>query len=246
MSTDVPQILVIDDDPVSRELLLLLLKRQGHQVTTADSGGHALQLLKEHDTAIPQVILADLQMPGISGAKLADALRETCGDTPILIAMSASSPDQAASRGYDAFLLKPFTIDEFAALTVGYRSVHSPAEQPTSHEASILDHAIYQKLSDAMKPEQLKKLFTLCLEDVKKRISTMHTAAADGDDASYRREAHAIKGGSGMVGATELQRLASTMEINGLAANHVATLTEIVLACERLERMLNARKAATV
>jgi HPt (histidine-containing phosphotransfer) domain-containing protein len=69
----------------------------------------------------------------------------------------------------------------------------------------------------------------------------MRQSASEGDDDSYRKEAHAIKGGCGMVGALELQRLATSMEERGLGdANHVASLDEFMLACERVRRILIA------
>jgi HPt (histidine-containing phosphotransfer) domain-containing protein len=71
----------------------------------------------------------------------------------------------------------------------------------------------------------------------------MERAASQGDDAAYRREAHAIKGGCGMVGAKELQKLATSMEEQGIdATNHVATHEEFVLAVERLRRILVAHE----
>ncbi len=70
----------------------------------------------------------------------------------------------------------------------------------------------------------------------------MRQAASDGDDAAYKREAHAIKGGCGMVGALELQTLATSMEKDGLSDDHVASLKEFIVACERLRDMLIARE----
>jgi HPt (histidine-containing phosphotransfer) domain-containing protein len=70
----------------------------------------------------------------------------------------------------------------------------------------------------------------------------MRQAAFDGDDAAYKREAHAIKGGCGMVGALELQTLATSMERRGLSDDHVASLKEFMVACKRLRGMLIARE----
>ncbi len=243
MSIDAKSILVIDDDQVSRELLLLLLRRQGHRVTAAQSGAEALEYLRAPETTLPGVIMADLHMPGISGEHLARALRELCGSNPVLVAISGSSPDEAVAREYDAFLLKPFTMEQFA-YAIARRS--PGATQDPLTEPIVLDQSVYDKLAASMSRNQLNQLYNLCLDDARKRIAAMHQAASLGDDASYRQQAHAIKGGCGMVGAVELQRLASTMENNGLAANHVATLHEFPLACERLRGMLNAHETAIV
>jgi HPt (histidine-containing phosphotransfer) domain-containing protein len=70
----------------------------------------------------------------------------------------------------------------------------------------------------------------------------MRQAAANGDDATYKREAHTVKGGCGMVGALEMQTLATSMEKRGLSDDHVASLQQFAVACERLRGMLIARE----
>ena len=67
------------------------------------------------------------------------------------------------------------------------------------------------------------------------------------DGATFIREAHAIKGGCGMLGATELHGMAAELEKNGLDAGttegtqEVNSLDELSAACDRLERMLGSR-----
>ena len=100
---------------------------------------------------------------------------------------------------------------------------------------------MYRKFASSMPPPQLEKLYTLCLNDAETRLTTMQQAAADGNDAAYKAEAHAVKGGCGMVGALELQTLATSMEKHGLSDDHVASLKEFTVACERLRGMLIAR-----
>lgn len=245
MALDQTLVLVVDDDLVSRELLSLLLTHHEYTAKAVASGAQALEYLQTCRDALPRAILADLQMPGISGATLAKALREVCGAGTVLVAISGSSPDEAVCRNYDAFLLKPFTIDEFMAV-IANRGVTNSAPPATSEEVPALNPEVYAKLSASMSPQKLEQLFTLCLEDIAGRIVSMREAASAGNETLYKREAHAIKGGCGMIGATELQRLATTMETNGLAANHVATFDEFLVAQVRLKRMLNARETATM
>jgi HPt (histidine-containing phosphotransfer) domain-containing protein len=136
-------------------------------------------------------------------------------------------------------LLKPFTVEALeAAITGGDDAM---ADVLIAGDVSVLDEGVYRKLAGAMKREKLEQLYALCLKDAEMRVALMREAASSGDDAAYKREAHAVKGGCGMVGATELQTLAMSMEEKGLGnANHVATLDEFVVACERLRRILIA------
>lgn len=236
MNDGAVRVLVVDDDEVSRDVLSVLLAGEGYAVQTADSGDAALVRLKDVAHALPGVVLVDMQMPGTRGDKLARQLRLACGAGTMLLAMSGSLPDDDERRGFDGFLLKPFSMEQFAAAVSGGAGTAMDGEA-----AGLLNEAVYRKLAASMPAAQLEKLYALCLSDAEKRISEMRRAAARQDDVAFRREAHAIKGGCGMVGATEMQTIASAMESSGIEANHVATLEEFLLASKRLRRILVAR-----
>ena len=248
------RVLVIDDDDLSREVFALMLNRAGYAVKTADSGDAALSQLQGGGLK-PEVVLTDLQMPGTTGSELARRLRAVCDPTTKVFAMSASVPDEETDDAFDCLLLKPFTAETFAAAVA---SATPPASEKAAAPAgnaldqtrldqisldqTSLDQTIYDKLAASMKPGQLNKLYDLCLADTDKRLTVMRQAASDGDDPTYKREAHAIKGSCGMVGAVELQTLATSMEKHGLSGDHVASLKEFIVACERLKGMLIARE----
>ncbi len=232
-----PRLLMVDDDALSRELFSLLLRQKGYAVEAVSSGEAALQHLQAQ-RALPEVVLTDMQMPGLAGAELALQLRNLYGTQMMLLAMSGSEPRRNDKLAFDGFLLKPFTVDQLAATISGY-APRTDTQASGGEHGDILNQAVYQKLAASMRTAQIEQLYTLCLQDVGKRLLAIEQAAADGDDAAYRREAHAIKGGCGMVGATELQKLATSMEEQGLdATNHVATHQEFILAVERLRRIL--------
>jgi CheY-like chemotaxis protein/HPt (histidine-containing phosphotransfer) domain-containing protein len=233
------RVLVVDDDALSREVFTLLLNDAGYEVESADSGDAALLHL-ESAKQLPEVVLTDLQMPGVSGKELAQRLRRRCGPDATLLAMSASEPDDGSHRQFDGFLVKPFTMETFAAAVTGRAS--DPAKRLSETVTATLDDTVYRKLAGSMRPAQLEQLYTICLTDAEARVATMRRAASNGDDAAYKSEAHAIKGGCGMVGAHELQTLATSMEKHGLSDDHVASLDELVVACERLRGMLVARE----
>lgn len=237
------RVLVVDDDEVSRDVLALLLEGKGYAVASADSGDAALMYLRAEGGDLPGVVLVDMQMPGIRGNALASQLREVCGAEARLLAMSGSQPDDEARRGFDGFLLKPFTMEDFATACTAAIDGVITARGEAKDETAILNEEVYLKLSQSMRGPQLEQLYAMCLGDAEKRIAEMRQATSERDDGAYKRQAHAIKGGCGMVGAIELQSIASTMEMDGIgAANHVASLDEFLLACERVRRILIERK----
>ena len=232
------RVLVIDDDALSREVFELLLHSAGYVVETAESGDDALDHLSAQ--LPPEVILTDLQMPGTSGNELAQKLRNLCGPATLLVAMSASEPEDESASSFDTFLLKPFTVDAFTRAITGHTS--NPLSASNLDSAAVLDEAVYRKLAGSMRPEQVKQLYAMCLSDAEGRLAKMRQAAATGDADTFKREAHAIKGSSGMVGALQMQTLATSMEKQGFSDN-VVSLDEFVAACQRLRRMLVANES---
>ena len=67
-------LLLIDDDLVSREVMATVLTMSGYAVHTAEDGAASIALLETKEFT-PDAILMDAQMPGLSGAKLINALR---------------------------------------------------------------------------------------------------------------------------------------------------------------------------
>lgn len=234
------RILVVDDDALSREVLTLLLEHAGHIVSTADSGDAAVRQLGSTPEPPFDVVLADFQMPGTTGGALARALRN-CSGQSLLLAMSGSHPGDDLIREFDGLLLKPFSMEELAAAIVAAGTHYEAAHGEILQHFIPLDKAIYDKLAASMRAERLKQLYTLFLTDTNERITHIRQLASNYDDALFRKEAHAIKGSAGMVGAIELQTLAARLEEDGLSANHVASLDELMVACDRLRRILMAR-----
>ncbi|MFC6646723.1 response regulator [Granulicella cerasi] len=236
-------VLVIDDDPIMREILEALLSLSGCTVELFSSGEPGVARLREAGKAV-DVVLTDLHMPGLQGAELAAALQAERTEGTALVGMSGSSPTEDETRLLDSFLQKPFNVEDFyAALEAAQRRATAPATAAGAAPASeaVLDEDTFARLRESFPAEALRGLYELTVSDVRQRIERMKVAAAAGDLDLVHREAHAIKGGCGMVGAVELARLATaTEEGTELDAEGIVRLH---LACERLEVMLERKLA---
>ena len=110
-------VLVVDDDPSIRGLIMAALKRDGYSFLEAPNGREALDLMRnEH----PDVVVLDLMMPIVSGW---DVLRERADDTnlrriPVIVVSANREPElaNAVNQGICAFLPKPFDIRALSAL----------------------------------------------------------------------------------------------------------------------------------
>ena len=107
-------ILVVDDEPEVRKLVGAMVSRHGYNVLTADSGDHAITLVKNQNKPI-DLLLTDVVAPGMSGPMLADRLTELQPGLRVLF-MSGYDNTQVVQRyvvekGH-ALLHKPFTVEE--------------------------------------------------------------------------------------------------------------------------------------
>jgi CheY-like chemotaxis protein len=108
-------VLVVEDEPEVRALVVDVLERAGYAVLVADDGEAAARTAETHAGAIALVV-TDVVMPRMSGADLAAALRVTRPDTKILFMSGyVGKVDQDALRDGAAFISKPFTPRELLA-----------------------------------------------------------------------------------------------------------------------------------
>ncbi len=103
------KILVVDDSATMRAALAKMLARMGHEALTADCGAQAIRLYQSEP---PDLVLLDVQMPGISGFEVAERLRTLHpGAWVPLIFLSSQEDDedieQGIAAGGDDYLIKP-------------------------------------------------------------------------------------------------------------------------------------------
>src|SRR3984957_16773750 len=232
---ELPIVLVIDDDLVSREVIATLLTLHGHMVHTAEDGSEALQLLKA-GTVIPGVILLDTQLPGLSGIELIAELRQLGYDEIVLISGSTPADDLIAAA--DGFLLKPFAPEDLQKLL----GQHKPKiDQPAgdASEEAVINPETLGQFRQLMPESTVREIYSAVVTDLHKREAALQSAIAAGDQEEIRRIGHAIKGGCGMAGAIQVSRLGAIFESKSdQLDNCTLALQELYSATERLERML--------
>ena len=107
-------VLVVEDDPAVRDLLVSLLRDEGYRVEQAHHGADALHLLEQQGTSPGPLclVLLDLMMPQLDGLALLQRLANQNSYVPV-VAMSASTEHlrAAAAAGAHATLSKPFDIE---------------------------------------------------------------------------------------------------------------------------------------
>lgn len=108
----VEKILVIDDEAATRRLMEQALKKQGYEMLTASNGDEGLKKVMEEN---PDIVLLDIQLPGIDGINVLQKIRE--GNKDVIVIMATAMDDlkvavNAMRLGAYDYISKPFHIDD--------------------------------------------------------------------------------------------------------------------------------------
>jgi two-component system chemotaxis response regulator CheY len=132
------RILVAEDDPVSRKILIKTVEAWGHQILAAENGLEAWQLFQQEN---PKFVIADWLMPELDGVELCKKIRasETSGYIYfILLTGKGQQKDivEGLQAGADDYLTKPFDIDELRVrIRVGERILNLEKELNSKNQA---------------------------------------------------------------------------------------------------------------
>lgn len=106
---ETPTVLVVDDDQLLRDTLKIILRAYDFEVCgEAADGEAALSLCRQHH---PDVVLLDINMPGMDGLAALHAIRQECPATRVIMISAEATPErvnEAIASGADGFIVKPF------------------------------------------------------------------------------------------------------------------------------------------
>ena len=108
-----PRALIVDDEPSVREILRLLLKRDGWAVEAVDDGDEAIKLLGKNEYT---VILLDLLMPRMSGTRVIDFMKDHDIETPVVVISAVAESTSLDPQIVRVTLQKPFEIRDLRAV----------------------------------------------------------------------------------------------------------------------------------
>jgi CheY-like chemotaxis protein len=218
------RVLVVDDHPVNREVLVRQLRLLGFEADTAEDGKEALAAWAPGRYA---AILADLHMPGMDGFGLTRGVRaaETANGparTPI-VAVTANAmrgeEERCLLAGMDAYLAKPVAIDRLRATLERWLPIReSAATAPSAATGSAIDHSVLAAWlgdDDAGIAELLEKFRDSACQS-EQAINAAWRAA---DLGALAAAAHRLKGAAQAVGAFRLGAAADSLEQAGKAGD---------------------------
>jgi two-component system, cell cycle response regulator DivK len=131
-------VLIVDDTPVNLKLVRVLLSRQGFEVRTASTAEEALEMAQSFR---PQLVLADIQLPGMDGLEMTRRLKAApeTHDT-VVLALTAfamkGDEEKAFAAGCDGYITKPIDTRTFPTLIRQYMSKSEGSSASSSAQAT--------------------------------------------------------------------------------------------------------------
>ncbi|MFD2246883.1 ATP-binding protein [Pontibacter ruber] len=245
-------VLVIDDDAYSRTLCELILTRLGMHVYLANDGQEALQLIGEQHV---DLVLTDIQLPGMSGKAVARAIRKLKPELPI-IALTANIMSRNkrffAKTGISDYLLKPYSEQELYQKLITYLP-ELPTPETAPAPAAVTAKASNDNLYDLAEMRQfagsdseaMAAILEVLIKDNRQNLQLLENAAADGDWQQAGMLAHRMQTAFRHLHAQHItpalseleqllhQHVADTSHLPGLVSGLSISIEEVLHALEQ-------------
>lgn len=210
-----PKLLIIDDEEDVRAIVAMAL-RSSYTVIEAENGSLGVQLAREEQ---PSVILLDVLMRDSDGPAVLAELRadDAMREVPVIFLTGVENADELerlVALGARGVIQKPIDLRTFAddieSIVGGGAAANRVGRDEVELDAEVLEQL--RSLSSDDDPLFAEDLVDAFLADVPPRLDIIEAALRRGDAQAAAREAHALKSSCGNVGATEMSRIAASIE----------------------------------
>ncbi len=204
------RLLLVEDSPVNREIMLSMLSRLGYATDVAETGRAAVDAVRHKSYGL---IFMDLHLPDISGIQAIETIRALSGNaakTPIIV-LTAGATDAERERCHALdvkdFLTKPVESGVLGDTLKRWRILHSPSSSPADTAPEAADDTAG---NDTVSPDP--KLVEIFIKEATQRLASLRQAFADSDAQRAAREAHTLKSSSAYFQAHAMHEAAEQLE----------------------------------
>jgi DNA-binding response OmpR family regulator len=208
------QILIVDDTPVNLKLTRILLVNEGYKVMTAASAEEALELLRSYR---PQLILADIQLPGIDGLELTRRVKKNEDTRNIgVVALTAfamkGDEQKAVEAGCDGYITKPIDTRSLGARIREYlnRQTESPAARSVKAPVNGNGNGNGTHPIPPAEMLALRRRFLAEGQELSRQMLLDLDGRFNANEAA--KKVHNWIGASGLLGYSAISRLAREVE----------------------------------
>lgn len=211
-----PKVLLVDDNPVNRKVATEILKRAGALVVEAHSGQAAIDIFRASQNF--NIILMDIQMPGMDGIETTKNLREEFVSTlPKVVAMTAYSMQDDREKflrsGFDGYISKPIRAETLVkSVEEIITSKAQKAEVKTETESQSFDMTVINGLKEMVGQDMLRSVFEDFRKEAEEQITKTEEAFKAKDVKIIQSHLHTLKGNSGTIGLMRLHDFIKKIE----------------------------------
>jgi DNA-binding response OmpR family regulator len=205
-------ILIVDDTPVNLKLTRILLVNEGYKVMTAASAEEALELLRSYH---PQLILADIQLPGIDGLELTRRIKkndDTRDITVVALTAFAMKGDEqkAVEAGCDGYITKPIDTRSLGARIREHLNRRAEAQSASGAAPAQPAPAGESASLPAAEMLALRRKFLTEGQEAARQMLLDLDGQFNANDAA--KKVHNWIGTGGLLGYSAISRLAREVE----------------------------------
>jgi two-component system cell cycle response regulator len=196
------KILIAEDDPTSRMILVAIVSEWGYEPLPVENGAQALSVLQADDA--PRLLLLDWEMPEINGLALCKKIREEDTSNPpyIILLTSRSDTDDIVTGlkvGANDYISKPFDHAELKArLQVGKRMLDLQSELNNAKEAMVFQ-ANFDELTKLMNRRAVMKAMANEIERSKRNLQPLYICMCDVDHFKKINDTHGHLAGDAVL-----------------------------------------------
>ena len=228
------RVLAVDDQGANRELIRMQLEALGYQVDMAEEGGEALRRFNEQPY---DLVVTDLNMPGMDGYALARYLRAQGAKVPIAALTANAETEEhqrCAQAGIDTVLVKPVLLNTLDATLRRMLRTAAPA-------STELKAAPRKGIGAGRLPEAV---LTAVTRSTHEQLAALRVALSTGDQPTALRDLHAMKGTYAMIHEQAVSDACAAMEQQAKRGDDLAGLQPALAHLERLTHEVLARRSA--
>ncbi len=153
------KILIVDDEQSMRDFLAIMLKKEGHEIVTAENGGDALKAVQ---VEIFDLVISDVKMPGIDGIAVLKSIKEISPETVVIMITAFATAEtavEAMKLGASDYIIKPFKVDELKIIINNSLEKRYLRKENTLLKREIESRAGFENFIG--KSEPMQKVFAL-------------------------------------------------------------------------------------
>ncbi len=230
------RVLLVEDHPTNRQVAGRFLETLGQQVVFACDGeeGVAIAARETFD-----LILMDMQMPGLDGIAATRLIRASGDMTPI-VALTANASDRdrdlCMTVGMNKFMSKPVTMKHLATLLgeMGRRPGAAPSEARAAMAPPVgsagIEASRLKELVDVIGEDEVRKLVGTFLDEAPAMLRDLRDAMTRNDEQLIDRTLHNLKGAAATLGFDALAALAHAYRGSGVDVRKADRLSEEIEA----------------